>query len=91
MSEILIVILVIAALLFLARQAILWKRERTRLSLDDVRRNPVETCMFCRGRITEDNDSGWCGFVAPGVVQKICTTCHAEMANITEKAKDGDA
>ncbi len=46
--------------------------------LDRIRSNKKPICMSCGVEITEENDSGWEGFVGPITTQPLCEVCNEE-------------
>lgn len=52
------------------------------ITLDDIKSNNSNYCLYCGGLILPSTDSGWEGFTADGVTtQKICVFCDLERKN----------
>lgn len=52
------------------------------ISLDDIKSNKLNHCLYCGRFIYPSIDSGWEGFTTDGVTtQKICVFCNAERDN----------
>lgn len=63
------------------------------ISLDDIKSNNVNYCLYCGRFIYPSIDSGCEGFTADGVTtQKICVFCNAERENepIIKYADNGE-
>lgn len=63
--------------------------QSTQLNIDQMEQGPLY-CLGCEVQVTDDNDSGWCGFEIVDGIQRtrpLCKRCNKTQEGITKKAK----